>query len=89
MPIVDSGGEEVAEVVDKGEEITATAQVPKSPTSPSANAQEFGGSSTPTFINNPRTPTYFEVGHHFSFPAPPLTPFFVQVVPKQYFTTLL
>lgn len=78
---MEGGAEEVAQVTEEGEEITAKAQILKSLVGiPIINVLDVGGSSTPSFINNPPNPSFFEVNHLFPSPPPPSTFFFYQLL---------
>lgn len=69
----ESGGKEVARVVEKGNIITVEAQVPKSPQGSPSSAQKVSRSSTPSLISSP---SFFEVTLFFASVAPPSTLFF-------------
>lgn len=60
---IESGGEEVSQVAERGNEINVKAQALESSANPVINDQEVGGSPIPTTINNPPNLSFFEVSN--------------------------
>lgn len=88
---MESAEKEVSQVQMKG---IPSAQVLESPEGPIISVQTVGeahASTPPATINNPPSPSFFEVGHLFSsYPPPtsPSPPFYIHYKPKRPVTFL-
>lgn len=71
------GVKEVVQVAGEGDEFCIEAQVSTAPAdTPTLNALEASGPTTPGPINNPLGPSFFKVGHLFTSFVPPSSFFY-------------